>query len=130
MNNFDMDELDNILGGHLEENTARIAVNETKEANKASVQKKENNAKADIAELTKQKKTASFKRNGKGNINRSENSSIAFERAKLIFELEERTPTDSKLNEYLMIIGEELLYAAQKNTELRAFLKNLGIPKP
>ncbi len=130
MNNVNFDELDNLLGNHLEENTARIAVNETKEANKASVQKKETNAKADIAELTKKKKTASMKRLGNANINKSENSVIGFERAKLIFGLEERQPTDAKLYEYLMLIGEELLYASQRNPELRALVKNFGIPKP
>lgn len=130
MNNFDMDELDNILGGHLEENTARIAVNETKEANKESVQKKEKATKSNITDLTKGKKDASFKRTGNRNINKSDNLDIAVERAKLVFELEERKVTEASLLSYLALIGEELLHSSQKNSELRAFLKNLGIPKP
>ena len=115
MKGFNLDDVENILEGHLEENTARIAVNETKEGNKVEVEAQEKSTVAKIAELTKQKKKASFSRVGNANINRSNQSDIAFSRARLMMELEERKPTDAKLNEYLMLIGEELLNASQKN---------------
>lgn len=130
MKGFNLDDVENILEGHLEENTARIAVNETKEGNKVEVEEQEKSTVAKIAELTKQKKKASFSRVGNANINRSNQSDIAFSRARLIMELEERKPTDAKLNEYLMLIGEELLNASQKNSELKKLIKNFGIPKP
>jgi len=130
MKGFNLDDVENILEGHLEENTARIAVNETKEGNKVEVEAQEKSTVAKIAELTKQKKKASFSRVGNANINRSNQSDIAFSRARLMMELEERKPTDAKLNEYLMLIGEELLNASQKNSELKKLIKNFGIPKP
>lgn len=130
MNDFNLDDIESLLEGELEKNTSRISENETKEANKETVQKHEINIKQEIAQLTKKKKDAGFNRVGNGNINKSVNSVIGFKRAKLIFESEDRNPTDAKLNEYLMMIGEELLYAAQRNSELRALIKNFGIPKP
>jgi|GEM_PF-6256909 len=130
MKGFNLDDVENILEGHLQENTARIAVNETKEGNKVEVEAQEQSTVAKIAELTKQKKKASFSRVGNANINRSNQSDIAFSRARLVMELEERKPTDAKLNEYLMLIGEELLNASQKNSELKKLIKNFGIPKP
>ncbi|WCI65284.1 hypothetical protein [Pseudomonas aeruginosa] len=130
MTGFNLDDIEGILANNLEENSSRVTVNETKEANKTVVQSKEKSATDEIAELTNKKKDASFGRVGNGNITKSYHSEIAFKRAKLVMQLDERNPPDAKLNEYLMMLGEELLYAAQRNPELAQLVKNFGIPKP
>ena len=94
---FDLDDINALLGGELESNTARIAVNEVKEANKEIVVGNESSIEAKIAELTELKKTASTSYIGKGNITMSEKSSLAAKRGELMFLLDDRKPKASTM---------------------------------
>ncbi|MFV3377204.1 hypothetical protein ACNE9Y_24005 [Pseudomonas sp. NY11226] len=129
-NTFDLDDINALLGGELESNTARIAVNEVKEANKDVVSNNESSIQTKIAELTELKKNASTSYIGKGNITMSEKSSLATKRGELMLLLDDRKPKASTMNMYFMMLGEELYYLASQNPELAQLVKNFGIPKP
>ena len=129
-NNFNLDDINDLLGGELSNNTARIAVNEVKEANKEVVANNTSNIENKIAELTERKKQASTKYTGNGNITISEKSNLAAKRGELLFLLDDRKPKTANMNAYFMMVGEELFYLASQNPEMEQLLKNLGIPKP
>ena len=127
---FDLDDINALLGGELESNTARIAVNEVKEANKEVVVQNTSTIENKIAELTELKKEATTKYTGNGNITMSEKASLASKRGELLFLLDDRKPKTANMNAYFMMVGEELFYLASQNPEMEQLLKNLGIPKP
>lgn len=125
---LNLDDISSLLEGELESNTARISVNEVKEANKATVVQLDQSLDAQIAELTELKRKASPDYQKAGNITISEKSRLATDRAELMFQQDDRhVPSYSRMVEYLMMVGEELIYLSRKNPELKALVDNMGI---
>lgn len=130
MTAFNLDDIGSMLDDELEQNTARIGVNEVKEANKSIVQQEETSIETKIEELTLAMKSASTKWTKVSNINVCEKSALAAERGMLMFQLDDRAVKFAPMAKYFMMLGEELFYLASKNPEIAQLVKNLGIPKP
>jgi hypothetical protein len=139
MNEFNFEELESALNGALQENTARIAVNEIKEGNKVSVDKKKdvqlkrikainNIISENISELRKVK--SSVRKVPKENMYVSEACELSLERMKLNFALQNISPDKTRAIEYVFLVGEHLINASNGNPEIAKLIENLGINLP
>ncbi len=139
MNEFNFEELESALGGALQENTARIAVNEIKEGNKVSVDKKKDIQLKRVKEITDvlaenfsdlRKAKSSGRKVSKENMYVSEACELSLERMKLNFELQNISPDKTRSIEYVFLVGEHLLNASNGNPEIAKLIENLGINLP